>query len=87
MKTEITQNIIKRLDKIEEDIQKLHQKMDIIASQTSKMDNHVDFVNDIYSTVEKPFHFICNGASQFMNLLQNEPTENRKRHHKPIKNE
>ena len=44
--------ILERLDKIEKDLEQIKQ-------QTSKMDKHVDFVDNIYVKVEAPLNYVC----------------------------
>lgn len=55
----------KRLDKIEEDIEEIKLKLDIILEElgnqsrtTKKMDEHIDFVEKTYSTLRSPLNYI-----------------------------
>ena len=59
-------HILEKLDRIQHDIDTIKVQLDQIAPQTQKMDQHVDFVNTIYSNVKRPFHFICDKTSQLM---------------------
>ena len=68
--------IINRLEQIQKDITQIRERLDIIEPQTQKMDQHVDFVNDVYSSVKKPFHFICNQANYLISSSSNSNSEN-----------
>ncbi len=58
--------ILNRLDQIQQDLEEIKEKLNLMAPQTQKMDRHVDFVNDIYDSVKQPFHFICHKATHLM---------------------
>ena len=68
--------ILKRLDQIQRDIAIIKQRLDLIEPQTQKMDRHVDFVNDVYSSVKKPFHFICHQANYLISGSSSSDSEN-----------
>ena len=44
-------------------LSKIDKELQIIRSQTEKMDNHIDFVDNVYDSVKKPFHFLCDKVS------------------------
>jgi glycerol-3-phosphate responsive antiterminator len=56
----ITILILDKLSIIETKIDNIQKDVEIIKIQTSKMDQHVDFVNNIYETVEEPLNFVVN---------------------------
>ena len=58
--------ILKKLDKMQKDIDIIKLQLDQMLPQTKRMDRHIDFVHSIYQTVEQPFHFICAKASKLM---------------------
>lgn len=56
----LLENINKRLDIIEEKINKLSNKQDEIQSSTSKMDHHIQFVENVYDKVKQPLLYATN---------------------------
>lgn len=52
--------IIEKLDQIQQDINLIKQDLEQLKHSINKMDNHVDFINDVYSTVEQPLTFLSN---------------------------
>jgi archaellum component FlaC len=50
--------IIKKISDIELQLSKLQEDVEIIKSQTCKMDKHVDFVNNVYEQVEQPLNYV-----------------------------
>ena len=51
--------ILSKLEHLEKDIIEIKNELNIIKSQTTKMDSHVDFVNNVYAKVEAPLNFVC----------------------------
>ena len=41
-------------------LESIEKKIDKILESILKMDNHVDFVEDVYDTIRHPISFICN---------------------------
>ena len=67
------EEILSRLDKMQADIDRIQKDVtDIkdsvkhLSPMVENMDNHVEFVNSVYSRVERPFHFVCNKVSRYM---------------------
>ncbi len=61
--TETFHDINKKLDQLE---MKLDLILDLIKEMkvgTGKMENHIDFVENIYDTVKVPFHFAMKSIS------------------------
>lgn len=64
--------MFERLDKLEADISQLAQSMqelkDImktdIIPKCSKMESHIDFIEEVYAKVKSPLHFICNKVNR-----------------------
>lgn len=64
--------LFERLDKLETDISELTQSMqelkDImkkdITPKCSKMESHIDFIEEVYATVKSPLYFICNKVNR-----------------------
>lgn len=64
--------LFERLDKLETDISQLAQSMqelkDImktdITPKCSKMESHIDFIEEVYATVKSPLYFICNKVNR-----------------------
>ena len=45
---------------IKQSLKELHLKIDLLLENQRKMNNHVDFVENVYTTVQRPLNFICN---------------------------
>lgn len=55
---------IKQLqDKLEAMEKSVSEKLDKISKETEKMEQHVEFVQDIYEKIKSPFHFAMNKIS------------------------
>lgn len=50
--------LLTKLSNIEIKLEGLEKDIQTIKEQTTKMDDHVDFVNNVYETVEAPLHYI-----------------------------
>jgi hypothetical protein len=63
-----------RLDKLENDIAVLTQSMNElrdtingnVVPRCSKMDRHIDFVENVYDTVKSPLNYICGRVNRMM---------------------
>ena len=53
-------NIDERLTNLEKSVDLILQKLDKINKDTSRMDTHISFVENIYSHIKTPFHYIMN---------------------------
>jgi len=54
------EKIFYSLQRIDERISAIEEKITIIGYKCDKMDKHVDFVNTVYDRVKTPFHYILN---------------------------
>jgi archaellum component FlaC len=64
-----TINVIEnKLDKLQNDIEILHKKMDIILERTLRSENHIDFVENTYETFKSPLFFIKDKINQFIGV-------------------
>tara|TARA_A100001035_G_scaffold270052_1_gene256785 strand:- start:493 stop:723 length:231 start_codon:yes stop_codon:yes gene_type:complete len=45
-------NILQKLESME-------KKINNLETQTQKMSNHIDFINDVYSKISSPLWWIC----------------------------
>ena len=59
-----------KLDKIINNIKTLEDKLEIMSKETKRMDSHVSFVENIYSGVQTPFHFIMNRVNNLIKIKQ-----------------
>ena len=50
----------KEIAEIKQSLKELHEKIDLLLRNQHKMNNHVDFVEDVYTTVRHPLNYICN---------------------------
>ena len=57
--------ILTKLQDIEKDIGKLKEDMELVKKQTRKMDEHVDFVNGVYTHVEQPLNYVVEKWNHF----------------------
>lgn len=55
-----TEKILQILQTIQTDIEQIKRDISDIKGQTTKMDSHVDFVNDVYEKVKAPLNYACN---------------------------
>lgn len=58
------------MDEIKQSLDELHQKIDKLLENQTKINNHVNFVEDVYSTVRQPLNFICNKINRTLRLPQ-----------------
>jgi archaellum component FlaC len=49
------EEIVILLQDINERLKKIEEKVDNLKSSTRKMDEHIDFIDNIYDRVKKPF--------------------------------
>ena len=59
-----------KLDNIDKNIKTLELKLEIMSKETKRMDSHVSFVENIYSSVQTPFHFIMNRVNNLIKIKQ-----------------
>ena len=57
-----------RLDKIETEIQELRKDIHNLTLICSKMDNHITFVEKVYSSVFTPANYIIKRVESFMGI-------------------
>lgn len=56
-------NIENKLDIIIKKLENIEKKLDIVETSCVDMDNHINFVNGVYSIVRTPLNFIVNKIS------------------------
>lgn len=54
------EEINKKLDTIIHKLELIENRLGIVEESCSEMDNHINFVNNVYSTVRTPLDFILN---------------------------
>lgn len=52
-------NLSDRVDALEEKLNLILEKLNSVEKGTTKMETHIDFINDIYSKVQIPLFWIC----------------------------
>mgnify|MGYP003970687881 CR=1 FL=1 len=62
-------NTDERLTNLEKSIDLILKKLDKINEDTQRMDSHISFIESIYSRIKTPFHYIMNLTS--FSLLKN----------------
>ena len=65
---------------LREDIKQL---MDVVSKSHSKMDQHVDFVEGVYSSVRHPLNYVKNRIEHFMGKHQSPSLPQIEDHHYP----
>ncbi len=55
------ETIMKRLDLIE-------NRLMIVENSGNKMNNHIDFVENIYESIKAPFHYVMDTVSKFRTI-------------------
>ena len=61
---EMMTNLTSSFQFLEEKLDRISERLDIIESQTRKMDSHVDFVENVYTTVKSPLTFVCSSINR-----------------------
>ena len=56
-------SVEERLDKLEKSVKLILDKLDDIKTDTKRMDTHILFVENIYTSIKKPFHYLMNMTS------------------------
>jgi archaellum component FlaC len=64
-------HIIYELKKIREDLDFMKLEIAEIKKGTNKMENHISFIETVYSQIKKPFHYILNTISFENKMLRN----------------
>lgn len=64
-------HIIYELKKIREDLDFMKLEIAEIKKGTNKMENHISFIETVYSQIKKPFHYILNTISLENKILIN----------------
>ena len=68
-------NIEEKLEKMELLLQGLSLKTEDIEKSTGNMDEHINFVNEVYDGVKAPFHFMMNMVSSY-NGIEDKSSQN-----------
>ncbi len=66
-------NILVELDKMNKRLETIETKLNIINDSTSNMDNHIQFVENVYDKIKQPLTYAANKISYYMapNSLEN----------------
>ncbi len=54
-----TYNLTERVEKLEQKLDVLIEKLDSVKNGTDKMSTHIDFINNIYTHIRHPLFWIC----------------------------
>lgn len=65
--------LIEKMSDLETKINNLRQDIDDIKLKTAKMEKHVNFINGVYDTVEKPLNY---AMDRWNNLIGNKTDNN-----------
>ena len=69
-------NIERRIDQIEEKLSLIIDKLEKLETSNVKMDEHIDFINSVYSRVQRPLYWVCDKVNYMKGQkLENTPGE------------
>jgi hypothetical protein len=60
------QDLIDKIDSLQTEIEFLKEQVRLINLKCDKMTNHIDFVDNTYSKIKKPFNYIVEKTSKFI---------------------
>ena len=60
-------NISNKLDDIIKRLEAIENKLNIINDSTSHMDNHIQFVENVYDKIKQPLAYAANKITYYMN--------------------
>lgn len=63
--------IDRRLERIENLLQTLLRDVEGVHTSTKNMDDHITFVNGVYTQIHRPFHALMNAAGQIIGSRDN----------------
>ena len=64
--------ILHRLEKVEEQLKILIQKIDNLNTSCSRMDNHIDFVEKTYDVLRSPLNLLTNMTATFYGQVEDD---------------
>ena len=59
-----------KLDKIIHKLERIEKRLDIVEESCNGMDNHINFVNNVYSTIRTPLDFMVNQVGRLQGRQQ-----------------
>lgn len=62
------EHILNKIEIIESKIDNLLEQNVEISKNTQRMDSHITFVENIYSNIKSPFHFLMNKVNTLSNI-------------------
>ena len=71
----ILNEIINRLDRIEERIINLETKQEEIKESTHNMDSHIHFIENVYDNVKKPLSYVAHKINNFIDYSSSNTPE------------
>lgn len=67
---ELKTHITTQFHEIEKKLDDINSRLEEIHSQTEKMDGHVDFVENVYTTVKAPLSFVCSAVNRMSKIKE-----------------
>jgi hypothetical protein len=58
--------IINKLDKLEERLNIIEGKQESISIGTDNMNNHINFINNVYDNVKRPLSYVTNKINNYI---------------------
>ena len=58
--------ILEKLEAISGELQDIKIKMNNIEKKTQRMNGHISFVEDTYTKIQKPFNYIIDKTTKFI---------------------
>jgi archaellum component FlaC len=59
-----------KLDKIIHKLERIENRLNIVEESCNGMDNHINFVNNVYSTIRTPLDFMVNQVGRLQGMHQ-----------------
>mgnify|MGYP001231375853 CR=1 FL=1 len=74
---EFNGHLHERVDALEEKLNLILEKLELVEKGTDKMGSHIDFINDIYCKVQTPLFWICDRVN-YMRGYRLDTSENKR---------
>lgn len=65
------QNIQYNQEEILKKLNVIENRLMILENSSTKMDNHIDFVENVYDKVKTPFHYVMDNLTKIKQLKNN----------------
>lgn len=66
--SEIEELILQQLKEISSRLALIEEKLEIIKKSNDNMNEHIDFVENVYDTIKSPFYYIMSKVKRIDNI-------------------